>query len=142
MRIYVASSWRNDYQPDVVATLCTLGHEVYDFRNPPHRAEFGWDEICTNWQDWDIEEFREALSHPLAEAGFASDFRAMQWADALVLVMPCGRSAHLEAGWAVGAGKPTGILLIDRDEPELMYKMATVLHGMEEMEAWLAELRI
>ena len=46
----------------------------------------------------------------------------MGWADAFVLVMPCGRSAHLELGWAAGAGKPTAILLSD-GEPELMYKM-------------------
>ena len=33
-RIYVASSWRNKYQPEVVAALRKAGHEVYDFRNP------------------------------------------------------------------------------------------------------------
>ena len=34
-KIYVASSWRNVYYPDVVAKLRKTGHEVYDFRNPP-----------------------------------------------------------------------------------------------------------
>jgi len=34
-KIYVASSWRNDYYPKVVAKLREAGHEVYDFRNPP-----------------------------------------------------------------------------------------------------------
>ena len=33
-RIYVASSWRNKYQPEVVTALRKAGHEVYDFRNP------------------------------------------------------------------------------------------------------------
>lgn len=33
-RIYVASSWRNKYQPEVVAALRKAGHKVYDFRNP------------------------------------------------------------------------------------------------------------
>ncbi len=52
----------------------------------------------------------------------------MQRADTFVLVLPCGRSAHLELGWAVGAEKRTAILL-DPDPktntvtPELMYKM-------------------
>ena len=32
-RIYVASSWRDPYQPEVVAALREAGHEVYDFRN-------------------------------------------------------------------------------------------------------------
>ena len=34
MNIYVASSWRNAYQPEVVARLRSEGHSVYDFRNP------------------------------------------------------------------------------------------------------------
>lgn len=46
----------------------------------------------------------------------------MKWADVCVLVMPCGRSAHLEAGWFVGAGKPT-LILLENGEPELMYRM-------------------
>ena len=33
-RIYVASSWRNVYYPEVVTRLREAGHEVYDFRNP------------------------------------------------------------------------------------------------------------
>ena len=35
MKIYVASSWRNTYYPQVVETLRQAGYEVYDFRNPP-----------------------------------------------------------------------------------------------------------
>jgi len=49
---------------------------------------------------------------------------AMQWADADVLVLPSGRSAHLEAGWFVGQGKGLVILLNGATKPELMYKMA------------------
>ena len=31
-KIYVASSWRNVFQQDVVGILRDLGHEVYDLR--------------------------------------------------------------------------------------------------------------
>ena len=34
-KIYVASSWRNGYYPEVVTKLREAGHDVYDFRNPP-----------------------------------------------------------------------------------------------------------
>ena len=45
-RIYVASSWRNPYFPDVVNRLRAAGHEVYDFRNPPHGgAGFLWTDV-------------------------------------------------------------------------------------------------
>ena len=33
-KIYVASSWRNSYQQDVVSFLRNEGHEVYDFTHP------------------------------------------------------------------------------------------------------------
>jgi len=128
MKIYVASSWRNDYQPDVVHGLRELGHEVYDFRNP-HEGDrgFHWSEIDPAWHRWTPYEFSQALKHPIAQAGFASDKTAMDWAEACVLVLPCGRSAHLEAGWFIGVGKPMLILLSD-GEPELMYKLADSVH--------------
>lgn len=127
MKIYVASSWRNTSQQYIVKVLREAQHEVYDFRNPrPGDGGFRWLEIDTNWKSWDPWTFRAALDNPVAEHAFANGWEAMKWADAGVLVMPCGRSAHLEAGYFVGAGKPLYILLSD-GEPELMYKMATDL---------------
>lgn len=41
MKIYLASSWRNERQPAVLAALREAGHEVYDFRNPAPRHEGG-----------------------------------------------------------------------------------------------------
>jgi len=38
-------------------------------------------------------------------AGFHSDKNGLDWCDTVVLVLPSGRSAHLEAGYAVGQGK-------------------------------------
>ena len=67
------------------------------------------------------------MSKPVAVEGFKSDFDAMKWADACVMVQPCGRSAAIEAGWFVGAGKPLLVLLDGASEPELMFKMATRL---------------
>ncbi len=133
MKIYVASSWRNTYQPDVVDMLRTAvvdmlrtaGHEVYDFRNPVDGDNgFHWSEIDPDWKSWTVLRYRDALSHPLAADGFDKDFTAMRWADMCVLVLPCGRSAHLEAGWFAGAGKPVLIVIVNPIEPELMYKMA------------------
>jgi hypothetical protein len=39
-------------------------------------------------------------------------------------VLPCGRSAHLEAGFAIGKGKPTLVWVPEFDTPDLMVKMA------------------
>lgn len=130
MRLYVASSWRNELQPGVVERLRQAGHEVYDFRAPaPGEDGFRWSEIDPAWQSWDREAYVQALGHPIALHGYARDWAAMQWAEAVVLVQPCGRSAHLEAGWAVGAGKPVLVLLAEGQEPELMLKLVQEVPG-------------
>lgn len=123
MKIYVASSWRNERQPEVVRWLRKAGHEVYDFRNPQEGNHgFKWEDVDPDWQRWSMWEYRRRLSHPTAEQGYRLDFEAMQWADAFVGVMPFGRSASMEMGWAAGHGKRT-ILLLSDGEPELMVKM-------------------
>lgn len=124
-RIYVASSWRNEWQPIVVDRLRNIGHEVYDFRNPwPGQHGFSWREIAPDWQNWTPEQYRQILlNNPICAQGFLADMRAMKWADTGVLVLPCGRSSHLELGWLAGAGKRT-IILSEQMEPELMYLIA------------------
>lgn len=123
-RIYVASSWRNQYYPDVVKALRAAGHEVYDFRNPPHGGNgFRWTDIDENALDWGFEQYVEGLNHPKAERQFRADLEALDRADTCVLVLPCGRSAHTEAGWMAGAGKRVIVYIPEMVEPELMYKL-------------------
>jgi len=123
-KIYVASSWRNEYQPAIVEFLREHGHEVYDFRNPPNGSGgFAWSDIDDNWKDWSTDEYVDALNHSIAIEGFNSDFDGMKWADTCVMVLPCGRSANTEAGWMKGAGKKVIVFVSTPQEPELMYKI-------------------
>ena len=123
-KIYVASSWRNQYYPEVVTRLREAGHEVYDFRNPPHGGNgFRWTDIDENAPNWTFDQYAEGLHHPKAQRQFTADIDALQWANVCVLVLPCGRSAHTEAGWMAGAGKPVVAYIPEMQEPELMYKL-------------------
>ena len=73
---------------------------------------------------WTAEHFaKDVLNHPAAERGFSFDMNALDAASACVLVQPCGRSAHLELGYAVGQGKLTVVYYPELDEPELMVRM-------------------
>lgn len=138
-RIYVASSWRNMMQPAVVKALTDAGHEVYDFRHPAEDDDgFHWSEVMKSYrrvgpgmpeQLADTEEYLEALDHPTSIKGFNNDFEAMQWADTCVLLLPCGRSAHLEAGWFAADPDRELVILLDGPSvtPELMYRMADVI---------------
>lgn len=120
----MASSWRNTIYPRVLQTLRDAGHDCYDFRNPsPGNSGFAWSRIDPEWKGWDMETYRQILlSNPIAWAGYQADKTGMDWAEGCVLVMPSGRSAHLEAGWMMGRGKPTVVLLSQEGfEPDLMY---------------------
>lgn len=137
--VYVASSWRNPMQPALIAVLKAAGIPAYDFRNPEGGTGFSWREVKDDYtgppigvdgirakgSDWENQaEYLRMVEHPRAVEGFDADFAAMQRADTFVMALPCGKSAHLELGWAIGAGKRTAILLEDPVEPELMYRMA------------------
>lgn len=131
-RIYLASSWRNKRQPYLCAKLRTLDHEVYDFRHPANASGFSWDQIDEAWKSWTVEEYRKALQTKRASDGFASDFKAMSWADTCVLLLPSGRSAHSEAGWMCGKGKRVFVRMDSGEEPELMYLMFDGIFGTDE----------
>lgn len=128
MRIYVASSWRSGLQPRVVRCLREAGHEVYDFREmAAGERRLDWSDIDPDWRGWTPDRLREGLRHGAARDCFGRVTDAMRRAAAFVLVQPCGRSAHLELGWAIGAGKHTSVLLAAGEDPELMYGMADTI---------------
>lgn len=133
MRIYVASSWRNEFQPNVVKVLREDGHEVYDFRD----HGFSWSDVAPNWKDWTPDQYSKGLMHPLAVKGFARDMDALKWCDACVMVMPCGPAAAMEMGWACGARKEVAIWMPAIREPDLMVKMADLITtNFEQVRRW------
>ena len=80
MKIYVASSWRCQFQPWAVQQLRALGHEVYDFRG----KGTGWgDEIGCK----DCEAAKGgAYPNSGSSEGFRRDMDALKMADACILV--------------------------------------------------------
>ena len=122
--IYVASSWKNPYYPNVVKSLREAGFDVYDFRNPRKGSTgFHWTDIDENAPNWTFQQYKKGLDHPAAFRQFRDDLDALNWADTCVLVLPCGRSAHTEAGWMAGLGKRVIAYFPEMQEPELMYKL-------------------
>lgn len=126
MKIYVASSWKNQQYEDVLRHLRSLGHEPLDWRQG---GGFGWRQTGVTQEEMTAQQYRdEVLQHEAAVRGFGNDFSKMQEADACVLLLPCGRSAHLEAGWFWGRDKPLHIYIPHFDTPELMYKGANSIN--------------
>jgi hypothetical protein len=132
-RIYLASSWRNQHHARFRDELRAAGHSVYDFKGTsPHLyggpvpTAFKWSELGSDWESWTPDAYRAAVTTSArAAAGYLGDFRGMEWADTCVMLLPCGRSAHIEAGYMKGRGKRL-IIAYPNDapdgfEPDLMY---------------------
>lgn len=139
MKIYVASSWRNLIQPRVVLALRRCSHEVYDFRHPkPGDDRFRWQDVGGpgSYQHGDkvsVAQYRDMLAHPRAAEGYESDISHVRWCDAVVYVLPAGRSASFEFGYAMGQGKRGYVVAFDPIEPDLMFREATIIGSMNEL---------
>ncbi len=76
IKIFVASSWRNDYYPNVVKALRGAGHDVYDFCNPPSgNPGFKWSSISDDYMDWSPQLYRDMLQHEKAVRQFGNDIQ-------------------------------------------------------------------
>lgn len=138
LNIYVAASWRTPQQPAVVRALREAGHKVYDFR----QDGFSWSQIGMAENPTLVEYLTKLRTHPRAREGFDRDMAALVNCDACVLVLPSGRSAHLEFGYAIAAGKRTVVLFLeDPVVPDLMYLAAShhavsVEQVVRQLHAW------
>ena len=137
MKIYISSSNRNGHQPEVVAKLRGLGHEVYDCSE----HGFSWEEISPDWESWTADDYRTAIDlHDACGQAIGDNLEALAKANALVMVMPCGRAAHLELGWAIGRGKLAAVYVPDEERDgqalDLMHIMGDIVIGWDELEMW------
>lgn len=123
MIIYLIGSLRNPAVPKLAAELRAQGHEVFDdwYAAGPEADDY--------WQRYEQERgnsYPEALAGYAANHVFGYDRDHLNRATVGVLLLPAGKSGHLEFGYLIGQGKP-GYILMDK-EPErwdVMYKFAT-----------------
>lgn len=134
MNLYVASSWKNTLYNGLLGTLRADGFDVWDWRNPPTGGGgFQWREVCPHYDPEAghvlTPELNEMLQHPRAQAAFRSDMMGMVKCDACILLLPSGRSAHMEAGYICGRGKPVHVFRPPADGPDLMHLMFDSITG-------------
>jgi len=135
VKIYMASSWKNAETVRLLAAALEIeGFEVDAFcRATDERYSFHWSEFVDTeekLQEYDALSF---LSDPRVQRAFNEDKRWLDWADTVILVMPCGRSSHLEAGYGVGQGKRLFIYGdFAKGEFDVMYGFADHLFRTEE----------
>lgn len=107
MMVYIVGSLRN---PEVLRVGDALREQGYDaFDNWMSAGEHADDA----WRDYEKgrgRTYAEALHGRSARHVFNFDRPHLDLSDAAILVMPAGKSGHLELGYMSGRGKPTYIL--------------------------------
>lgn len=122
MKIYLVGSLKNPNVPLLGNALRDLGFDVFD----------DWwgagPEADDCWQGYETirgREYKDALHGHAATNIFTFDLGHLATSDAAVLLLPAGRSAHMEFGYIVGLRKPSFVLFDAIPERwDLMYRLA------------------
>lgn len=126
-RVYLIGSLRNPQVREAAARLRNIGHEVFDdWHGAGSRADL-------HWREYEQERghtLTEALRGPLAISHFNLDKQYLDWCDTGVLLLPAGKSGHLELGYLIGKeARPVETHIILDGEPaegwDLMYLLPT-----------------
>lgn len=123
-KIYLIGSLRNPKVPEVAKRLRNEGHEVFDdwFAAGPEADDY--------WQRYEQDRghnYKEALAGYAANHVYHYDRSHLDRNEMAVLVLPAGKSGHLELGYMIGQGKP-GYILFDEQMPDrwdVMYLFAS-----------------
>ena len=120
--IYLIGSLRNPELPGVANYLRGYGFDVFDdwFAGGPIADD--------SWQDYEKQKgtpYDVALRSHAAEHVFYFDKHHLDRSDIGVLLMPAGKSGHLELGYMKGMGKPVYVLFDKEPERwDVMYRFA------------------
>lgn len=131
-QIYIIGSLRNKKIPHIAKELRKLGFIVFDdwFSPGPEADEF--------WRKYEQvrgSTYKQALSNFAATHVFEFDKHHIDQSDIGVLIMPAGKSGHLELGYMIGQGKP-GFIFFE-EEPErwdVMHQFGTICVSMKELQ--------
>jgi carbamoylphosphate synthase small subunit len=123
---FISSRWRNrDAVLELTRKLREKGKTVYCFFEASHAKH----RIDHN-PNVDMEEFekRDWRKDAYVKEVFENDLQAENESENFVLLLPAGKSAHIEAGIAYGMGKKC-ILIGQQKEAESLYRIFTESHN-------------
>jgi hypothetical protein len=123
MKLYLVGSLRNPEVPSLAARLRAAGHVVFD----------DWmaagPEADDKWMEYEKargRNFAQALEGYAAKHVFEYDRSHLDESEGGILLLPAGRSGHLEAGYLIGQEKPLWILMPGEPERfDVMYRFST-----------------
>lgn len=132
--IYVVGSLRNPHIPDIGNTLEKLGWEAFTdwFAAGPEADDY--------WQKHETargRDYKTALQGYHAKHVFHFDHHHLNRSDAGLLVLPSGRSCHLELGYLRGQQKPVYVFFQELPKDgrwDIMYNFCTdIFFSMDDL---------
>jgi hypothetical protein len=131
VKIYLASSWKNkELLRSINTQLKSLGHNVDCFCSADGRR------TVFNFKQLKYDVKRDNISirqEEIVKKAFEEDKKWLDWCEALIMFLPCGKSAHLEAGYAKGKGKKVYFVgSFPVGELDVMYGFADGLYRYEQ----------
>ena len=116
---FISSRWRNrDKVMDLVKKLRDKGYSVYCFMEEKHNPgtiDDDPEEVMAKFEA--IEDWR---NNPFVKRIFKRDLGGLRASACIVVLLPGGKSTHLEAGIGYGLGKKL-ILIGEQKETESLY---------------------
>lgn len=112
---FIASRYRNkDAVLDLTEKLRVKGKSVYCF------VEGSDDSLSPEEYMQKFENTPDWINNSFIKQMFETDMEALKHSENFVLLLPAGKSAHVEAGTAYGLGKKC-ILIGEQKEAESLY---------------------
>lgn len=135
---FVAGRWRNkDALEEVVQVLRAAGKSVYCFLENLQEKETAELKLTGDVEVAKKKNESLPLDHPMIRNIFDIDVDALRQSDNLLLVLPAGKSAHIEAGVAYGLGKKSYALGVPETTDTLYCIFNEIFPDIAALKVWL-----
>lgn len=128
--VYLAGSLRNPSVVRLTRALMDCGLSVFSdwFAAGPEADDY-WKKY---YQGLNLD-YIDALKQPASKHVFDFDRKNMLKSRNMVLMLPAGKSGHLELGWFLGTTGRPGYIMLDGDPDrwDVMYQFATAVFDKE-----------
>ena len=115
----IVSKFRNKQQVDLlVRKLQEKGKTCYNFSEKPGDPKNPDAHPEEQMKVFEVTD--DFLNNEMFQAYFREDLEGLKNAQKVILLLPAGTSAHIEAGIAYGLNKPL-ILIGEPEKPETLY---------------------
>lgn len=142
MRVYVAGSFKNQTAiREIGNKLRAKGHQCYVFCDEHEFTYTLSQELRRDPQLATLTPQAIEKNATLIAIGHRN-WMQLKVCDVLVLVLPCGRSAHLEAGWMVGKNRRVYVIGPMRpNEFDAMYVMVDGIFSESQFEEMATQMQ-